>query len=166
MVLPTRESRKRPPYRGVLRNQDSSFFVRGRFQRCSDVGRHLTEGGLLFFCKRTHRPPPVFSPKGYQPFGCEDPAGEGERQPRNARKSTELNYPLWEVGLESPNLTNADEYSFVRTTDRKGILNEFENEGKRVFKKLNATSRAIEFSNSHQFNTDIYILHCAQKKIL
>ena len=54
MVLPTRERRKRPPYRGVLRNQDSSFFV------------------------RTHRPPPVFSPKGYQPFGCEDPAGGGE----------------------------------------------------------------------------------------
>ena len=32
--------------------------------------------------------------------------------------------------------------------------------------QLYATSRAIEFSNSHQFNTDIYILHCMQKKIL
>ena len=36
------------------------------------------------------------------------------------------------------------------------ILNEFENEANSAFKKLYATSRAIEFSNSHQFNTDIY----------
>ena len=33
-----------------------------------------------------------------------------------------------------------------RLTER--ILNEFENEGKSAFNKLNATSRAIEFSNS------------------
>ena len=30
-------------------------------------------------------------------------------EPRKARKNTELNFPLWKVGLESPNLTNADE---------------------------------------------------------
>ena len=40
----------------------------------------------------------------------------------------------------------------ARLTER--IFNEFENEGRREF----TSSRAIEFSNSHQFNTDSYYI--------
>ncbi|MBP5679743.1 MAG: hypothetical protein J6X31_01655, partial [Bacteroidales bacterium] len=45
----------------------------------------------------------------------------------------------------------------------RGLLNEFENEGNSAFKNLNATSRAIEFSNSHQFNTDILSIERKRK---
>ena len=67
MVLPTRESRKRPPYRRSSHLEDSSFFVIGRFQRCSDVGRppykrSSHSGDSSFFCGRAD--PLPTSPRG------------------------------------------------------------------------------------------------------